>query len=152
MHASDPQSQNPFRNCAARLWMIPAMVFGYIIWWPIGLALTFCMIFGDRWFRQPIENIRAWHDEHHAGRGTRWTHPGATRSSGNEAFDAYRADVLKRLEEEQQKFEDFLARLRTAKDKTEFDAFMAEQARRVSAGRALPKDDLDDDSPVEYRA
>ena len=36
----------------------------------------------------------------------------------------------KRLEEEQREFRDFLERLRFAKDKAEFDAFMAERRNR----------------------
>ena len=51
-------------------------------------------------------------------------------SSGNRAFDEYRAETLRRLEEEQQEFKDFLARLRHAKDKEEFDAFMAQHKNR----------------------
>jgi len=54
------------------------------------------------------------------------------RSSGNASFDAYKADTLRRLEEEQVSFEGFLERLRSAKDKAEFDAFLDNRARRVS--------------------
>ena len=50
------------------------------------------------------------------------------RTSGNRAFDEYRAETLRRLEQEQQEFAAFLDRLRFAKDKAEFDAFM--DARR----------------------
>ena len=35
----------------------------------------------------------------------------ATRTSGNTAFDAYKADTLKRLMDEQEQFEAFLDRL-----------------------------------------
>jgi hypothetical protein len=48
-------------------------------------------------------------------------------TSGNRAFDDYRAETLKRLEEEQREFKDFLARLRFARDRSEFDQFMAER-------------------------
>ena len=51
-------------------------------------------------------------------------------SSGNRAFDQYRTDTLKRTEVEQREFRDFLARLRQAKDKAEFDQFMAERRNR----------------------
>lgn len=47
-------------------------------------------------------------------------------SSGNRAFDEYRMETLRRLEEEQVEFKEFLERLRHAKDKEEFDAFMAQ--------------------------
>lgn len=54
------------------------------------------------------------------------------QTSGNASFDAYKSELLNRLEEEQANFEGFLSRLRDAKDKTEFDTFMAdrEQAAR----------------------
>jgi hypothetical protein len=61
------------------------------------------------------------------GRGDWW---GCHSSSGNRAFDEYRTDTLKRLEDEQREFRDFLARLRQAKDKAEFDQFMAERRNR----------------------
>ena len=51
-------------------------------------------------------------------------------SSGNRAFDEYRTETLKRLEDEQREFRDFLDRLRMAKDKSEFDQFMTERRNR----------------------
>ena len=47
-------------------------------------------------------------------------------ASGNRAFDEYRVETLRRLEEEQHEFKNFLDRLRHAKDKEEFDQFMAQ--------------------------
>ena len=55
---------------------------------------------------------------------------GRRTSSGNRAFDEYRAETLRRLEEEQKEFGSFLDRLRFAKDKAEFDQFMAELRQR----------------------
>jgi hypothetical protein len=85
-------------------------------------------------------------DPKHQWRG----HP-VDRPSGNAAFDAYRSDTLKRLEEEQEQFEGFLARLRQAKDKAEFDAFMDEQVKRRDEDEAKPSTGFDDDSPVEAK-
>jgi len=51
-------------------------------------------------------------------------------TSGNRTFDEYRADTLRRLEQEQREFQDFLARLRMARDKAEFDQFMADRRTR----------------------
>jgi len=51
-------------------------------------------------------------------------------SSGNRAFDDYRSETLKRLEDEQREFKDFLERLRFAKDRAEFDQFMTERRER----------------------
>ena len=50
-------------------------------------------------------------------------HPGAP--TGNAAFDAYRDETLKRLEDEHREFLDFLQKLREARDKAEFDQFMS---------------------------
>ena len=60
-------------------------------------------------------------------RGGDWFSPS---TSGNRAFDDYREDTLKRLEEEQREFKDFLARLRFARDRAEFDQFMTERRNR----------------------
>ena len=96
---------------------IAAMILGFIFFWPIGLALLAYMIWSKGMFekkRKKCGNIRA-----------------AMKSSGNAAFDAYKADTLRRLEEEQDSFETFLQRLRDAKDKAEFDQFMADRARKA---------------------
>jgi len=52
------------------------------------------------------------------------------RPSGNHAFDEYREDALRKLEEEVTEFRAFLERLRAAKDRAEFDAFMRERRDR----------------------
>ena len=54
-------------------------------------------------------------------------------SSGNRAFDEYREETLKRLEDEQSEFQSFLERLRHAKDKAEFDQFMDDRKSRPQA-------------------
>lgn len=100
---------------------IAAMVLSFIFFWPLGLALLAYMIWGKQMFGK----------KNHMARMNRHGF-GMHATSGNSAFDAYKADTLKRLEDEQQAFEDFLRRLREAKDKTEFDAFMDDRARRRS--------------------
>ena len=54
---------------------------------------------------------------------------GIRQTSGNGSFDVYRDDALRRLEDEQREFRAFLARLHQARDRSEFDAYMAERAR-----------------------
>ena len=54
---------------------------------------------------------------------------GPLRSTGNAAFDSYREETLRRLEEEAEEFQTFLERLRKARDKAEFDQFMAERGQ-----------------------
>ena len=106
---------------------IAAMVLGFIFFWPIGLALVFYITYTQRWSSTMFKGC-----SHR--RSTR-AHHGAYRSSGNTAFDAYKQDTLRRLEDEQDQFEAFLQRLRDAKDKAEFDAFMDERARGASRRR-----------------
>ena len=96
---------------------IAAMVVGFILFWPLGLALLAYMIWSKRMFKSSSCSKRA-------RRGSI-----TGRSTGNAAFDAYKADTLARLEEEQTNFEAFLSRLRDAKDKAEFDQFMAEGSK-----------------------
>jgi len=99
---------------------IAAMVLGFIFFWPLGLALLAYMIWSKRMFNS-------------AGCAGRTRHARtAFTSSGNSAFDAYKAETLRRLQDEQDAFEAFLGRLRDAKDKSEFDQFMAEREKRKS--------------------
>jgi len=79
-----------------------------------------------------------WHRSAEGARdaATWWREP---RSSGNRAFDEYRAETLRRLEEEQREFRDFLDRLRHAKDKAEFDQFMAERRSRSPEASPPPQ-------------
>ena len=73
----------------------------------------------------------------------------ASRPTGNRAFDAYKADTLARLEREQDDFEAFLARLREARDKAEFDQYMGERAKAAAAGEDLPATGADE-APGKY--
>jgi hypothetical protein len=49
------------------------------------------------------------------------------RTNGSSAFDEYRAETLRRLEREQGEFQEFVEHLRMAKDKDEFDQFVADR-------------------------
>ena len=60
------------------------------------------------------------------------------RPTGNSAFDAYRDETLKRLEDEQSAFQSFLDRLRQAKDKSEFDQFMDERRKKPTEPTESP--------------
>lgn len=71
---------------------------------------------------------------------TRSRRPMSTRTTGNMAFDAYKADTLRRLEDEQENFENFLARLREAKDKSEFDQFMDDRAKANDTDHDAPRE------------
>ncbi len=99
---------------------LAAMIVSFVFVWPLGLAILFYMIWSKRMSGSFFCN-----------RSARRHHSLSRRSTGNTAFDAYRDDTLARLEDEQAAFNAFLARLRDAKDKTEFDAFMNERSREV---------------------
>ena len=72
-------------------------------------------------------------------RAAQWSEPRAAGpSSGNRAFDEYRTETLRRLEEEERQFKEFLERLRQAKDKAEFDQFMADMRHRTDGPAAQP--------------
>lgn len=101
---------------------LTAMILGFVFIWPIGLAILFYMIWSNRM--------------HSFFNGSCKTRRHNFKSSGNTAFDAYKADTLSRLEEEQVAFQSFLQRLREAKDKTEFDEFMDERAHVVETEAA----------------
>ena len=119
---------------------IALLVVSFILFWPIGLALLIYLKWSGRMFcsrharwgawntpdgrsegREAREEFRAWRRRHRWGR-----HGG----SGNVAFDEYREETLRKLDEEQREFRDFLDRLRAAKDRAEFDDFMAERRNR----------------------
>lgn len=98
-------------------WIV-AMVLGFIVFWPLGLALLTYMIWSNRMFG--------------CSKRSSSSRP-VGGSSGNTAFDAYRAETLKRLEDEHREFMDFLAKLREAKDKSEFDQFMDKRGAKADA-------------------
>jgi len=138
------------------LGFIALMLLGFWAWWPLGLVILAFIIWSsrmgcwshcggdgryygeDRWGRHmgrwqskmermqdKMDRLR---ERMERGRGGEfWGRP---RSSGNRAFDDYRAETLRRLEDEQREFKEFLERLRFAKDRAEFDQFMAERRNR----------------------
>src|SRR5919202_5339889 len=103
---------------------ISLMVLAFIVYWPVGLALLAFIIWSGcmKCWKQGRAG-RCYNGE--SRRGGRWG-----ESSGNRAFDEYRAETLRRLEEEQRDFASFLERLRLAKDKGQVDQFMAERPAR----------------------
>ena len=131
-------------NEFGRAGWIAATVLAFIVWWPLGLAsLAFvacrrAMGRGQRgagrWYAAPgNEGSGPWRSG-----GCCWSRREAPRS-GNSAFDDYRAETLRRLEDEQREFVDYLERLRRARDKAEFDQFMAERRRGPSPQPDAPQ-------------
>ena len=115
-------------------WEVGAMVAGFVVFWPLGLlALFIKWKNGEMWprsaegqapwatFKKP--DFESWRSRRGFG----------FASSGNAAFDDYKREQLKRLDEERRKldeehkaFRDFVEKVRRAKDQDEFDRFMAE--------------------------
>lgn len=123
---------------------IGLMVIGFVFAWPLGLAMLAYMLWGDRMqafgrgLRDGYERSRfsAEMRRGFAGAGT-----GFGFTTGNAAFDAYRAAELerleaerRRLEEERHEFEAYMAHLRRARDQEEFDRFKAERAAARQRG------------------
>ena len=120
---------------------IAVMVVGFILFWPVGLAILAYLLWSGRMGCGGRN-----------GEMSRWQQRWADRfdrkverfgrdfrgfgfaSSGNAAFDDYREETIRRLEEEQREFREFLERLRKAKDKSEFDQFMAERRTAPTTG------------------
>jgi len=113
-------------------------IVSFIVFWPLGLVVLGYLVgsgrmtcwahgSGNRWQRR-MERMQQRMERMQAA-AEQWTGRGFRSSSGNRAFDDYRDETLRRLEEEQREFKAFLDRLRHAKDKAEFDQFMAEHRR-----------------------
>jgi hypothetical protein len=113
---------------------IALVVLSFMAWWPLGVAVAAYVIGSGRMGTKTRGCFGRWfkNADDMASRAFDGLSKGAGGSSGNRAFDEYRSETLRRLEDEQREFKDFLTRLRMAKDKAEFDQFMAE--RRGQAG------------------
>jgi hypothetical protein len=123
------------------------LILGLVWWLPIGLVILAAFVLSRA--------IGCWHRPQFAGgvptggwsnagsgwesrmvdqsRNKRACGPGRWRDqapSSNRAFDDYRAETLRRLEEEQREFKEFLARLRLAKDRAELDQFLNERRNK----------------------
>jgi hypothetical protein len=109
---------------------IALVILGFLISWPAGLVIFAVLLLTGRLDGWKRAASRLWQEGTGSMRtpGTWWQ----PRSSGNNYFDEYRAETLQRLEEEEREFRDFLNRLRSAKDKSEFDQFMAERRNRTT--------------------
>ncbi len=153
--AAQPQMSNSPQGWLARAehWMdqrgkgawIAAMVVSFIFVWPIGLALLAYMIWSKRMFSKSCSR------HNHSGftGDQNYARRHGFRSSGNTAFDSYKAETLRRLMSEQDAFEAFLERLRAAKDKSEFDQFMDERVDAARNSGADLDDTLEDDTIEE---
>ncbi|TCD16035.1 DUF2852 domain-containing protein [Oricola cellulosilytica] len=124
---------------------IALMVLGFMIFWPLGLAMLAYIIWGDRLdgFKREANDVT---DRMFRGcrRAARHSHHAPT---GNVAFDDWREGELERLTKERRKldemraeFDDYMRELRRAKDQEEFDRFM----RNRKTGGNNPNGDVTD--------
>jgi hypothetical protein len=114
-----------------RGWEIAGIILGFIFAWPLALAYLIWKFAG---YPMP-ENVRTYLRDSFG-----WTF-GPSRvvrpsfgGTGNSAFEEYRRAELERLEQERRRldeesraFAEFVEELRRAKDREEFDAFMAKR-------------------------
>lgn len=138
------------RSFAWRPLEIAAMVLGFMVFWPIGLAILGFKIWQRQTgyegtmatavrqgFSYAESRCGSWGEGFSRTRDTFRGFGGLGGfggGTGNSAFDDWRSAELARLEEEHRKLEqaerefaDFLRNLRRAKDREEFDRFMRER-------------------------
>lgn len=121
---------------------IALMVVGFMVFWPLGLAMLAYIIWGDRLddVKGDLSKVR---DKVF---GSCRKGPAMYGRTGNVAFDDWREKELTRIEEERRKldetlgeFDSYLRELRRAKDQQEFDRFMAERSKSTPATTRKPR-------------
>lgn len=111
---------------------VAAVVLGFVTWWPIGLAVVAYIMWGgsvDELASDAVDQIKA------SFKSTNTMRSG----SGNAAFDDYRKETLRRLEEEQAEFNGFMSKLREARDREEFERFMADRNQSIASPKVADK-------------
>lgn len=108
---------------------VALMVLGFMVFWPLGLAMLAYILFGDR-FREFKRSANQTADGMF-GKCRASGFRNAHFSTGNVAFDDWRKAEIERIEEERRKldemradFDGYVRELRRAKDQEEFDRFM----------------------------
>jgi hypothetical protein len=124
---------------------IALMVVGFMVFWPLGLAMLAYILWGDRLEGYKGDWSKARENVFGSCRKGRHMHG---RTTGNVAFDDWRTKELERLDEERRKlnemreeFDSYARELRRAKDQEEFDRFMAERSRATPAERRSKPDE-----------
>lgn len=123
---------------------IALMILGFMVFWPLGLAMLAYIIWGDR-----LDTLKR--DINTATDNLTGAFKGGAKPAfrtGNYAFDDWRDAEIERLSEERRKldemrdeFDAYLRELRRAKDQEEFDAFMKsrQQQSGKKKGKSVPK-------------
>jgi hypothetical protein len=120
---------------------IALMVLGFVVWWPLGLAMLAYILWGEMFGGSAekaegfVNRTRSWAESNCGPKAHGFhRHNGFRSQSGNAAFDDYRAEQLRRLEEERKRldeevnaFHEYMRNLRMARDREEFDRFMRDK-------------------------
>jgi hypothetical protein len=135
---------------------VVALVLGFIVFWPIGLAILGYKYWQGRSGGPDLQTFATerWQEARTMmSSNSSWSCGGAMRrasryyasATGNMAFDEWRTAELARLDEERRKLDDaqrefseYVEAIRRAKDREEFDRFMAERRARPASGGAQP--------------
>ena len=129
---------------------IGVMVLSFAIFWPIGLAILGYLIWSGRMGCGKKGMRNRWQQRMAGKWEQKMQDYGMTakayQPTGNHAFDEYREETLRRLEEEADQFKGFLDKLRMAKDKAEFEQFMTE--RRNNAAQSDGSSSTTDPTPA----
>jgi len=138
---------------------IALMVLGFVAFWPLGLLVFGYILWGEKFGGSPEKaqaywnKGKSWCSSNKGHYQRNWNNRShGMNSSGNAAFDDYRAEQLKRLEEERARldaeidaFHEYMANLNKAKDREEFDRFMNERrGSRQGYGETKPSDQNND--------
>jgi hypothetical protein len=138
------------RGCAGSRWSlfeVVAMVLGFIVFWPIGLAILGFKIWQRKaGYAGDLQTVAQdkWREARSAmwggsngGGSWRGRHGFYASSTGNSAFDDWKNAEIARLEEERRKLQEahrefsaFVENIRRAKDREEFERFMNERRNR----------------------
>ncbi|QLF71271.1 DUF2852 domain-containing protein [Peteryoungia desertarenae] len=117
---------------------VALMVLGFVVFWPLGLAMLAYILFGEKFQNFKREaNLKA---DDVLSRCKSARYGAYATSTGNVAFDDWRKAELERLDEERRKLDEMRAEfdaysreLRRAKDQDEFDRFMRQRSQMKSA-------------------
>ncbi len=146
-----------WRGRGANRWTafeIIAMVLGFVVFWPIGLAILGYKYWQRKNGGDDLQTFAShrWNEARAAmasmrGAGSSaprpwssgpWSRGGYAPSTGNRAFDDWKTAELARLEEERRKldeahreFAEFVENIRKAKDREEFEHFMNERRNKT---------------------
>lgn len=129
---------------------IALMVLGFMVFWPLGLAMLAYIIWGDRLDTFKSEVNRSTDNFFRSCKRHSGSHSSHSHRSGNVAFDAWREQEIERLDQERRKLDEMRADfdahmrdLRMARDREEFDSFLAEREKNLAKTKASGAPEID---------